>query len=193
MNFLGRSIISSITWVLQRRPASEIQEPAQSDEEYAATEAEPELASLEELFAGGGMSSQVDGADLPDPADEEAPLAGSPVKSVRVSGNGESGVSINVSGSPGGSGLPGDFVAPGTTGSTPGPQGMQLGQPKESSGSVNVEQRISKTLEDIFEKEVETDPVTKGLVERHCEVDLQKLAGELSDFADEIGASRLRE
>ena len=57
---------------------------------------------------------------------------------------------------------------------------------------LNVQDRISEAVEDIFQKKVEGDPLVKALLETHGEVDLRKLAAELGEFATNIGASKRR-
>ena len=57
---------------------------------------------------------------------------------------------------------------------------------------LNVQDRISEAVEDIFQKKVEGDPLVKALLETHGGVDLRKLAAELGEFATNIGASKRR-
>ena len=61
-----------------------------------------------------------------------------------------------------------------------------------SSNVINVQDRISETLEDIFQKKVVTNPLLKALLEMHDTVDLRELAAELGEFAINIGASKRR-
>jgi len=57
---------------------------------------------------------------------------------------------------------------------------------------LDVQDRISEAVEDIFQKKVEGDPLVKALLEIHGSVDLRKLADELGEFATNIGASKHR-
>ena len=57
---------------------------------------------------------------------------------------------------------------------------------------LDVQDRISDAIEDIFQKKVEGDPLVKALLETHGGVDLRKLAAELGEFATSIGASKHR-
>ena len=70
------------------------------------------------------------------------------------------------------------------------PEGLADSPREASSGLINVQDRISETLKDIFDKKVEKDPLLKALLEIHGEVDLRKLAAELGDFAVDIGARK---
>ncbi len=67
------------------------------------------------------------------------------------------------------------------------------GSPREASpGFMSVEDKLSETLSDIFQKKVVQDPLMKALLEIHGEVDIRKLAAELGEFAADIGASKDR-
>ena len=63
--------------------------------------------------------------------------------------------------------------------------------PREASPNlISVQDKISETIEDIFQKKVVGDPMVKSLLEVHGAVDLRKLAAELAEFATSIGASK---
>jgi len=74
------------------------------------------------------------------------------------------------------------------------------GVPEDLSGSsrdalsdlMSVEDKLSETLNEIFQKKVVKDPLMKALLEIHGEVDVRKLAAELGEFATDIGASKDR-
>ena len=66
-------------------------------------------------------------------------------------------------------------------------------QAGESSGPLNVQDRLSATLEDIFHKKVVTDPLLKALLEKHGDVDLKELASELNEFSNGLGANKRKE
>ena len=56
--------------------------------------------------------------------------------------------------------------------------------------ALTVDNLISKSLGNIFQKKATRDPVMRSLLDLHDEVDMRELAVELSDFAIEIGASK---
>ena len=56
--------------------------------------------------------------------------------------------------------------------------------------ALSVDNLISKSLGNIFQKKVTKDPVMRSLLDLHGKVDMRELAVELSDFAIEIGASK---
>ena len=63
---------------------------------------------------------------------------------------------------------------------------------KASLDLMSVEDRLTESLKDIFQKKVVKDPLMKALLEIHGEVDIRKLASELGEFAADIGASKHR-
>ncbi len=80
-----------------------------------------------------------------------------------------------------------------STAESQGLPGDLAGGPREaSSGFMSVEDKLSETLNDIFQKKVVHDPLMKALLEIHGEVDILKLATELGEFASDIGASKDR-
>ena len=84
----------------------------------------------------------------------------------------------------------GDSSTPGTPGK---PGENDEGQAGESSGPLNVQDRLSATLEDIFHKKVVTDPLLKALLKKHGDVDLKQLASELNEFSNGLGANQREE
>ena len=80
-----------------------------------------------------------------------------------------------------------DPTALGTSGRAGGQAG---GDSSGSQSSLNVQDRLASTLEDIFHKKVVTDPLVKALLDKHGDVDLKQLASELSEFSNGIGANQ---
>ena len=72
------------------------------------------------------------------------------------------------------------------------PEDAAESTPVAPPAPLNVQDRISEAVEDIFQKKVEGDPLVKALLETHGGVDLRKLATELGEFATNIGASKHR-
>ena len=56
--------------------------------------------------------------------------------------------------------------------------------------ALSVDNLISESLGNIFQKNVAKDPVMRSLLDLHGEVDMRDLAAELKEFAIEIGASK---
>ncbi len=204
----------------QDRVDTEVAESAPNDpgpSPEAVPEDELETESLEDIFGNSELSKskdQEEGALPQAPSDEQEPA--NPFK--KASAGGEGGhVPPYIFIGPGGPGVPGAAIEPGAPG-TAAPEGMQLsqahidyhtkawdpstpetsgrpgekdgGQPGESSGSVNVQDRLSATLEDIFHKKVVTDPLLKALLEKHGDVDIKQLASELDEFSTGLGANQ---
>jgi len=65
--------------------------------------------------------------------------------------------------------------------------------PREASPDLmSVEDKLSESLKDIFQKKVVSDPLMKALLEIHGDVDIRRLAAELGEFATNIGAGKHR-
>ncbi len=183
----------------------------------AAPEDELASESLEDLFGNSELSRSKDPeeGETPQPQSDEKDPA-NPFKKASAGGEGGRMPPYMFIG-PGGPGLPGAAIEPGAPG-IPAPGGMQLsqahidyhtkpedasalgtsgkpgekdeGQPSGASGPLNVQDRLSATLEDIFHKKVVTDPLLKALLEKHGDVDLKQLASELNEFSNGLGANR---
>ena len=52
---------------------------------------------------------------------------------------------------------------------------------------------IAHSLGNIFQKKVVKDPIYQALLDRHPDMDMQALADDLREFAENIGASKKSE
>ncbi|MBC8281828.1 MAG: hypothetical protein H8E48_13670 [Chloroflexi bacterium] len=54
---------------------------------------------------------------------------------------------------------------------------------------ISVDSLISNSMGNIFQKKATKDPILKALLDRHSDEDMQELADDLREFAEDIGAS----